>query len=190
MFGGGEKLWSKGEKKQALDYQASALQQAQFLNRKAGKEIDRSFADTLAQSQRGAERARAAVMNMGQGQMGQAMASMAGRGLSGTTVQDNLARSVRSDTANQLGGLEAALAERYGGISAARGQAKAATLGSLAAMYPQFAQMRTQTLQAPTQSKTNMLNSILGAVGGKFLGSFTGGLGEGLASGMFSSEGK
>jgi hypothetical protein len=190
MFGGGEKLWSKGEKRQALGYQAFSQKRAELLNKQAGKEIDKSFADTLAQSQRGAERARAAVMNMGQGQMGQAMASMAGRGLSGTTVQDNLARSVRSDTANQLGGLEAALAERYGGISAARGQAKAATLGSLAAMYPQFAQMRTQTLQAPTKSKTNMLGAVLGAVGGKFLGSLSGGLGEGLASNWTGGGGK
>jgi len=185
MFGSsGPKLWSKEEKKQALAYQEFARNRSELLNKKAGSALDKGFADALAQSQRGSERARASILQMGQAGQGAAQASAMGRGLSGTTVQDNLARMSRSDTANQLSGLESALAERYGAISAGRGQAKAATLGQLAAMYPQFAQMRTATLQAPTKSKSNVFGQIVGALGGKFLGALTGGLGEGIAGGL------
>lgn len=174
-------LWSKSEKKQALGYQEFARRKAELYNRQAGQQLDKSFADALAQSQRGAERARAGILQMGQGAMGGAMASAAGRGLSGTTFQDSLARGARYDTAQQLGALETSLADRYGAIAAARGQAKAATLGQLAQMYPQLAEMRTATLQAPTKSKTNFLGGLLGAVGGQFLGALTGGLGTNLA---------
>jgi len=184
MFGSGPQLWSKKVKNQALGYQAFAQKRAELLNKQAGTAMDKGFSDALAQSQRGAERARASVLQMGQAGQGAAQASAMGRGLSGTTVQDNLARMSRSDTANQLSGLEAALAERYGAISAGRGQAKAASLGQLAAMYPQFAQMRTETLKAPTKQKSNVFGQVVGALGGKFLGALTGGLGEGIAGGL------
>lgn len=184
LFGGGSSLWSKGEKKQALDYQKFAQNRVELLNRKAGSALDKGFADALAQSQRGAERARANILQMGMAGQGAAQASAMGRGLSGTTVQDNLARMARSDTANQLGGLEAALSERYGGIAVGRGQAKAATLGQLAAMYPQFAELRTSTLQAPTKQKTNILGGLIAGLGGQFLGAMTGGLGGNLADSL------
>ena len=120
MLGGGSSLWSKGEKRQALGYQAFAQKRAELLNKQAGSALDKGFADALAQAQRGAERSRASILQMGQAGQGAAQASAMGRGLSGTTVQDNLARMARSDTANQLGGLEAALSERYGGIAVGR----------------------------------------------------------------------
>ena len=102
MFGGGSSLWSKGEKRQALGYQAFAQKRAELLNKQAGSALDKGFADALAQAQRGAERSRASILQMGQAGQGAAQASAMGRGLSGTTVQDNLARMARSDTANQL----------------------------------------------------------------------------------------
>lgn len=181
MFSSGPKLWSKYEKKQALGFQDFSRGRAELLNRQAGQALEKSFADALAQSQRGAEQARAGILKMGKGSMGGAMSSMASRGLSGTTVQDNLARSVRSDTASQLGSLETALADRYGSIAAARGQAKAATLGQLAQMYPQFAEMKTATLQAPTKSSSGIFGGILGALGGQLLGGLAGGIGGNLA---------
>lgn len=182
MFGSsGPKLWSKDEKRQALRYQEFARRKAELFNRKAGEALDRSYSDALAQSQRGAERARANISQMSKAGMGAAMASAASRGLSGTTVQDNMSRAVMSDTAQQYGQLENALADRYGAIAAAKGQAKSATLGQLAQMYPQFAEMRTATLQAPTKSKTNFLGALAGAVGGQFLGGLVGGIGGNLA---------
>lgn len=191
MFGGGgSSLWSKGEKKQALGYQAFAQKRAELLNKQAGSALDKGFADALAQAQRGAERSRASILQMGQAGQGAAQASAMGRGLSGTTVQDNLARMARSDTANQLGGLEAALSERYGGIAVGRGQAKAASLGQLAAMYPQFAELRTSTLQAPTKQKSNVLGGLVAGLGGQFLGALTGGLGGNLADSLIPPAGK
>jgi len=190
MLGGGSSLWSKGEKRQALGYQAFAQKRAELLNKQAGSALDKGFADALAQAQRGAERSRASILQMGQAGQGAAQASAMGRGLSGTTVQDNLARMARSDTANQLSGLEAALSERYGGIAASRGQAKAATLGQLAAMYPQFAELRTSTLQAPTKQKSNVLGGLVAGLGGQFLGALSGGLGGNLADSMIAPAGK
>lgn len=190
MLGGGSSLWSKGEKRQALGYQAFAQKRAELLNKQAGAALDKGFADALAQAQRGAERSRASILQMGQAGQGAAQASAMGRGLSGTTVQDNLSRMARSDTANQLGGLEAALAERYGGIAVGRGQAKAASLGQLAAMYPQFAELRTSTLQAPTKQKSNVLGGLVAGLGGQFLGAFTGGLGGNLADSLIPPAGK
>jgi len=191
LFGGSSSnLWSKAEKKQALAYQEFARNRAELLNKKAGSALDKGFADALAQSQRGAERARANILQMGMAGQGAAQASAMARGLSGTTVQDNMARMARSDTANQLGGLEAALSERYGGIAVGRGQAKASTLGQLAAMYPQFAELRTSTLQAPTKQKTNILGGLVAGLGGQFLGALTGGLGGNLADSMIAPAGK
>lgn len=184
MFGSGPKLWSKAEKRQALAFQDFARRKAEIYNRQAGQAIDKSFGDALAQSQRGAERARANIMQMNQAGLGGAMSSAIGRGLGGTTVQDNMARMVRSDSAQQMGALEGALADRYGSIAAARGQAKAGTLGQLAQMYPQFAEMKTATLQAPTKSKSNLFGSLLGAVGGQFLGALTGSLGNNLGDSL------
>ena len=184
--GSSSNLWSKKEKKQALGYQAFAQNRAELLNRQAGSALDKSFTDALAQSQRGAERARASILQMGQAGQGAAQASAMARGLSGTTVQDNLARMARNDTANQLSGLEAALAERYGNIAVGRGQAKAASLGQLAAMYPQFAEMRTATLQSPTKQKSNILGGLVAGLGGQFLGALTGGLGTNLADNMIA----
>jgi len=179
--------WKQAEKDQALKYQDWALTQAEAYNRKAGKAIDKAYTDALAQTQVGADRARANISAMNKANLGAASTAAMSRGLSGTTVQQNLMRGVSNDTAQQYSDLERQLADKYGAVSVAKGQAKAATLGQLAALYPQFSEMKTGALSSPTQikMKSNPLGSLLAGIGGNFLGSFTGGLGEGMASGMF-----
>lgn len=198
------KEFRKNKAKQELQAKTEAMQDYQYARaEKALKTgisgVEKAYDEAKLQAARGAEQARQSVRDYGKAQGAQVAQSMASRGLSGTTVQDQAQRAVTADVARNLGAIDTSLAAQQGELGIAKAGAKQAGLGQLAAMYPQLAGMKTETmfnmmkaLQTTKPKKTPWYKKALGAVGSIVGNAIAPGIGTALGGAignMFNNTG-
>lgn len=193
-----KKLEAEKRKRAQAEAQAKAYAQQQYRYARAEGEIrkgmagvDKAYQEAKLQSARGAEQARQTVREEGKASGAAATQSMMGRGLYGTTVQDQAQRAVTGDMARSLGMIDTALASEQGQLGVSQAATRAAGLGEIAMLQPQLAGMQTDTMfkfyeafkpPPPPPKRRSGLSRLLGGALSAFTGGFFGNLGEGMAA--------
>ena len=183
-------LYKQAQMQQQKGYANALYQQKQGL-----KSIDSGYKAAKGEIARIGGQAKQDVMTREAQGLGAAAQSSMDRGLYDTTLYDNMARGVRSDTSRALGNISEALAGLGANLEQSRANAVAGQYGALSGIFQGQAAANTaltgqiaQTVAGVQHTDPNAWLQSLFQIGGMALGAGIGGPGGAALGSQFGSQ--